>query len=187
MCPTIHVLNLSRNARVVTPPLKRALDIRDETCRFPGCCESRYVDFHHIQHWACGGETNPDNLVKLCRFHHRELHKGSFSIEVEDNSDNRQELIFKTNNGQVMEPNPRLPICTFEDYFEQQWPEIHSRTGRTMDYHLAVGSLAQRRERSASQRTDCGPPPPVFSQPLNVPHIRHETERLDMMSSMFHM
>ena len=68
-----------------------------------------------------------------------------------------------------MEPNPRLPICTFEDYFEQQWPEIHSRTGRsycidrTMDYDLAVGSLAQRRERSASQPVNCGPPPPVFS------------------------
>jgi hypothetical protein len=37
---------------MIPPLLKRALDIRDETCRFPGCCESHYVDFHHIEHWV---------------------------------------------------------------------------------------------------------------------------------------
>ncbi len=49
-----NILNLGRNSRTVSPTLKRALDLRDETCRFPGCCESRYVDFHHINHWANG-------------------------------------------------------------------------------------------------------------------------------------
>ncbi len=49
-----NILNLGRNSRTVSPTLKRALDIRDETCLFPGCCESRYVDFHHITHWANG-------------------------------------------------------------------------------------------------------------------------------------
>ncbi|NQZ12238.1 MAG: DUF222 domain-containing protein [Algicola sp.] len=61
------VLNISRNTRTIPPTLSRALNIRDETCRFPGCCESRYVDFHHIEHWCNYGETKKDNLVKLCR------------------------------------------------------------------------------------------------------------------------
>ena len=48
--------------------------------QFPGCCESRYVDGHHIKHWADGGETKLGNLVTLCRFHHRELHKGNYFL-----------------------------------------------------------------------------------------------------------
>ena len=79
------ILNVGRKTRTVPSKLKRALDKRDPTCRFPGCCESHYVDFHHIQHWAEGGETNKENLIKLCRFHHRELHFGHFTIESTSN------------------------------------------------------------------------------------------------------
>jgi hypothetical protein len=46
-----NVLNAGRKTRTVGTILKRTLDIRDETCRFPGCCANKYVDFHHIQHW----------------------------------------------------------------------------------------------------------------------------------------
>ena len=45
-----------------------------------GCCESRYVEGHHIKHWADGGDTKLDNLVTLCKYHHRELHKGAFFL-----------------------------------------------------------------------------------------------------------
>ncbi|MFT4928089.1 MAG: hypothetical protein ACI8WB_004204 [Phenylobacterium sp.] len=47
-----NVLNVGRKTRTVGTALKRALDLRDETCRFPGCCASKYVDFHHIKHWV---------------------------------------------------------------------------------------------------------------------------------------
>ncbi|MBQ0732299.1 MAG: HNH endonuclease [Oleispira antarctica] len=33
-----------------------------------------------MKHWADGGDTKLDNLVTLCRHHHRELHKGSFFL-----------------------------------------------------------------------------------------------------------
>jgi len=42
------------------------------------------MDFHHIKHWANGGETKPSNLVSLCRFHHRAVHEGGFRIEMLD-------------------------------------------------------------------------------------------------------
>jgi hypothetical protein len=32
-----NVLNVGRKTRVIPPLIKRAIDIRDETCRFPGC------------------------------------------------------------------------------------------------------------------------------------------------------
>ena len=61
-----------------------ALRARDKACRFPGCCNARYIDMHHIKHWANGGETKPSNLVSLCRFHHRAVHEGGFNVEILD-------------------------------------------------------------------------------------------------------
>jgi hypothetical protein len=78
-----QVLNVGRRSRVVPSHIRRALMERDGVCQFPGCSESRYVDAHHIVHWAEGGETSLDNLVTLCRFHHARLHQGCFDIEVE--------------------------------------------------------------------------------------------------------
>ena len=77
-----NVLNIGRRSRVIPPAMSRALAIRDGGCQFPGCCETRYVEGHHIKHWADGGDTKLDNLVTLCRHHHRELHKGLFFLSL---------------------------------------------------------------------------------------------------------
>ncbi len=75
-----NVLNLGRKQRTVSPALRRALHHRDKGCRFPGCTDSRFVDAHHVHHWSKGGETNQDNLVLLCRHHHRLLHEGGYTM-----------------------------------------------------------------------------------------------------------
>jgi hypothetical protein len=77
-----NVLDIGRKTRIIPSAMARALAIRDGGCQFPGCCETRYTEGHHIKHWADGGETKLDNLVTLCRYHHRELHKGSFFLSV---------------------------------------------------------------------------------------------------------
>ncbi len=77
-----NVLNVGRRSRIVPSPIRRALRERDGVCQYPGCQESEYVDAHHIHHWAEGGETRLDNLVTLCRFHHRQLHRGCFDIRL---------------------------------------------------------------------------------------------------------
>lgn len=74
------VLNVGRRSRIVPAHIRRALRERDGLCRYPGCHEAQYIDAHHVQHWADGGETSLDNLVTLCRFHHRQLHSGNFTI-----------------------------------------------------------------------------------------------------------
>ena len=75
-------LELGRSTKVVTAALRRAVAVRDGGCRFPGCGRPPgWCDAHHVRHWADGGETSLDNLVLLCRPHHRAIHRG-FGIEM---------------------------------------------------------------------------------------------------------
>jgi hypothetical protein len=65
------------------PPqwMRRQLVHRDTMCRFNGCCRTRMLNAHHIKHWP-GGPTEPENLVMLCRYHHRLMHEGAGQSEV---------------------------------------------------------------------------------------------------------
>ena len=74
-------LDVGRKTRSIPPALRRALKSRDKGCVFPGCGHMRYVDGHHIHHWADGGATKLSNLVSLCRFHHRAVHEGGLRVQ----------------------------------------------------------------------------------------------------------
>jgi hypothetical protein len=77
-------LDVGRTTKVVSPPLRRAVVARDGGCRFPGCDRAPgWCDAHHVRHWADGGATALDNLVLLCRPHHRAIHRG-FGVEMVD-------------------------------------------------------------------------------------------------------
>ena len=95
-------LSVGRRTRSVPPALRRALQSRDRGCRFPGCCESRFVDAHHIEHWARGGPTTLHNLVQLCRYHHRLLHEGGYRVERRS----RGGLLFRRPDGRAIVPRP---------------------------------------------------------------------------------
>jgi hypothetical protein len=75
-----RLLSVGRKTRVIPPAIRRALQLRDPVCRFPGCNSRHGLDAHHIHHWADGGETRVDNLVHICRHHHRLIHEGGFSV-----------------------------------------------------------------------------------------------------------
>jgi len=75
-------LNVGRKTRSIPPAIRRALQRRDQGCRFPGCTAHKYVDAHHIVHWADGGETKMENLVLLCRHHHRLVHEGGYGVRM---------------------------------------------------------------------------------------------------------
>lgn len=66
-----EVLDVGREQRLVTPAMRRALDLRDGGCVFPGCNQRpEFCDAHHIVPWWAGGVTALYNLVLLCRHHH---------------------------------------------------------------------------------------------------------------------
>jgi len=92
-------LDVGRKTRSIPPALRRAMEARDRGCVFPGCTRTRYVDGHHIQHWADGGDTKLANLVTLCRFHHRAVHEGGVRVERLDDGAWR----FTRPDGRVLE------------------------------------------------------------------------------------
>ena len=74
-------LGIGRKSRIIPKGIERAVRARDNnTCCFPGCHNHRFLDCHHIEHWADGGETAVEKLMLLCTKHHTLVHEGGFSI-----------------------------------------------------------------------------------------------------------
>jgi len=143
-------LSIGRRSRSIPPPMRRALGIRDGGCRFPGCTNTRFVDGHHIRHWADGGETSLDNLVLLCRHHHHLVHEGGFNCKKSADGE-----IYFTDQRQEALPNwAELPRLASEHDIEQWMDrEFFEATvdgegcaakwyaGEQMDWNMAVSAL----------------------------------------------
>jgi hypothetical protein len=145
-----NALALGRKRRSVSTALRRALRLRDRGCRFPGCTNHRFVDAHHIHHWACGGETSLENTVLLCRRHHRFVHE--FGFKVSKRADG--ELGFFDSEGRQVPENGELGLkrLAFAERFraalaardldisaksnEPQWD------GLPVDYGMVIDCLA---------------------------------------------
>jgi hypothetical protein len=97
-------LSVGRKTRSVPAALRRALSSRDRGCRFPGCTSRSFVDAHHVVHWAQGGATRLDNLVQLCRHHHRLVHEGGFSVQRAG-----PDFVFRGPDGRRLRRIPRPP------------------------------------------------------------------------------
>jgi len=143
-------LSISRKSRSIPPSINRALRARDQGCRFPGCTNTHFIDGHHIKHWADGGETSLENLVQLCRRHHRLVHEGGFGC----NPGVCGKAVFTDQRGQVLADSFRLPSIGDEPNtikrIEAQIPDLEidaetcvplTRAGETIDWDLAVGHL----------------------------------------------
>lgn len=106
--PNSAPLDVGRRTRTVPGALRRFLRHRDGGCRFPGCTQHRHVDAHHVRHWADGGATRADNLVLLCRHHHRLVHEGGFGLERRTGG----QLVFTDRRGRRLDPAPTPPVVT---------------------------------------------------------------------------
>ncbi|MFD3402773.1 DUF222 domain-containing protein [Kribbella sp. NPDC058693] len=74
-------LDVGTTQRLVTRPMRRALNARDKGCVIchapPIQCEA-----HHIISWLDGGPTAVNNLALLCKRHHLDLHSGHWQIRI---------------------------------------------------------------------------------------------------------
>jgi hypothetical protein len=142
-------LSIGRKSRTIPPAIGRALKRRDGGCRFPGCTNTHFVDAHHIQHWADGGETAMENLVLLCRHHHRLVHEGGFGL----GKSTLGAIEFSTPAGEVIPTGPAKNSrgnawSLFEQHSESSI-HITPKTaqslwlGEKMDDDLAVQGMLQ--------------------------------------------
>ncbi|PPF26711.1 hypothetical protein C5C06_11030, partial [Rathayibacter tritici] len=69
------VLSVGRTLRVPPPRMRLHLQLRDVTCRFPGCTRpASTTEADHALEWRNGGETALRNLLSLCVAHHHVRH-----------------------------------------------------------------------------------------------------------------
>lgn len=145
-----HALDIGRRSRNITPAIRRALQHRDGGCTFPGCTAHRHVDAHHVVHWAGGGETKLDNLLLLCRHHHRLVHEGGFGVSLSASG----EKCFRRPDGSVIpavaETRFRGNVFALQKAHRVNQLELGPRSlvphwkGEAMDLGMAVGGLLAR-------------------------------------------
>lgn len=67
--------------RVISGPARKALNVRDGHCTWPGCERpATWSSAHHLVHWIQGGTNEQENLALLCYRHHWMVHEGQWQI-----------------------------------------------------------------------------------------------------------
>ena len=136
-----EVLDVGRRTRAIPAAIRRALWIRDQGCRFPGCSNERFLHGHHVQHWLHGGRTSLDNLVMLCSFHHRQIHEGGFSIRLAANGG----VEVRAPGGALLSAAPKVPDDVGGVVWRSDWSDADIATpswdGEPVDYDAVVGAL----------------------------------------------
>ncbi|QHC67642.1 DUF222 domain-containing protein [Rathayibacter sp. VKM Ac-2759] len=69
------VTSVGRTHRVPPSRMRLHLQLRDQTCRFPGCTRpASRAEADHTLEWRNGGDTALANLLSLCTSHHHVRH-----------------------------------------------------------------------------------------------------------------
>jgi hypothetical protein len=143
-----RVIEVGARTRTIPPALRRALQHRDQGCRFPGC-GVRFGQGHHIRHWAHGGPTTLSNLTMLCRRHHRAIHEEGYQVERQPDG----ELQFRRPNGWIIPEVPRSadlpadPVAVIRGRHEETGVALHARStmplwqGERLDVGYAIDVL----------------------------------------------
>ena len=143
-------LDVGRASRVITPRLRLALQARDRGCRYPGCgVPANRTEGHHIRHWLDSGPTDLDNLVSLCRFHHRRHHEGKFVIRALDGGT----LVFERADGTpivVSHPVVAQEPLAIPDWVRPDTP-VALAHGAPCNFPYAVSVLADYAHWSSSR------------------------------------
>jgi hypothetical protein len=128
--PDGRIVEVGVRTRTIPPALRRALQHRDRSCRFPGCTV-RFGQGHHVRHWAQGGPTTLSNLALLCRRHHRSVHEEGY--QVARGSDGS--LQFRRPDGRALPdvPPPTAvpadPVAALRARHAAEGLRLHARTG----------------------------------------------------------
>ena len=127
-------LDVGRSTRTVPLHLRQALAVRDGGCVAEGCDRPvMWTEAHHVVHWAEGGATSLDNLVLLCRSHHRATHEGGWEFQRVGSAWRLVPPASLSLGGRSSKPPPgRSDPCTDEGP-----DDIGDRSGRSTESELS--------------------------------------------------
>ncbi len=104
---TGNILEVGTDARHIPTALRRWVANRDGTCRFPGCNRTAIgLDLDHVEEFAKSQRTTADNLISLCRKHHKLRHLGNWTAILLADGD----LIWTSPSGRVDVTHPANPV-----------------------------------------------------------------------------
>lgn len=164
-----RVLDVGRRTRSIPPAIARALRVRDRGCRYPGCTQHRFVDAHHVEHWAHGGSTRLSNLVLLCRRHHRHVHEGGARVRLLDDG----AAVFTDMLGRRIDAAPPMTgeAGWLAARHRRDGPPIDPQTatglwrGESLDLGLAVSGLGIEHERARTRAAAAAGQAPIGASP----------------------
>jgi hypothetical protein len=85
-----EILDLGRTRRLFSPAQRRALRARDQRCRAEQCSiPAAWCEAHHQKPWSEGGNTNLDDGILYCSWHHHRAHDPTFATDKLPNGDIR--------------------------------------------------------------------------------------------------
>jgi hypothetical protein len=88
-----EILDLGRIRRLASSAQRKALALRDQTCRAEGCSiPARWCEAHHLKPWSKGGKTDLKDLILGCSHHHHLFHDPRYDYEILPNGDIRFHL-----------------------------------------------------------------------------------------------
>lgn len=76
---------LDFGSRLYRPPqlMRNRIISRDKYCRFPNCSKrAEQCDIDHVEPFGLGGATADENLICLCRAHHRIKHQTTWRLRM---------------------------------------------------------------------------------------------------------
>ncbi|WP_322936949.1 HNH endonuclease signature motif containing protein [Nocardioides bizhenqiangii] len=85
-----EILDLGRSRRLFSPAQRKAMRLRDQRCRAEGCTiPAAWTEAHHLKPWATGGNTDLDDGILHCSYHHHLAHDPHCTAERLPNGDIR--------------------------------------------------------------------------------------------------
>lgn len=143
------VLDHDRTVYAVPQGLRRLVELRDGTCRFPGCRRrAESCDLDHTVAWADGGQTAEHNLAALCRHHHRVKHRdghlGRWSV---------RRIVAAPGDGTTGTPSESAAVL--------EWTSPGGLVHRPAPEHVAGRCAGADRRRTPTTGRPTGDPPPV--------------------------
>ena len=154
---TGEILNVGRTRRIPAG-LKRWLQARDGTCRFPGCSVNvTHAEIDHTTPFSHGGPTDHGNLEHLCPKHHRFKTLGHWKARQPESGS----LVWSSPTGRTYVTDPVL------DY-RPRGPAAARRDSAPRD------GVLQDPERRDPERADPMLPEPVWRDPVWRATVRRD-------------